>query len=161
MTPLGKQKLVRSTTNARILNLVEITYKDTNGTLQTKRYTNTEKDITYNNNVFESYNFTVVPSSVNDSSITDGTFTLSVVDRLWTSIARQLSEKPKLHLMIILEYFDSNNVSVYELLDENTYTLSKLSWNDVTLTWTMVYDDKQNVIVPCDIGTVYKIPALG
>jgi len=160
MTNLAKQKLVRMETYASFPYLIEVTYEDENGVIHTERYANADTEKTYNGNTYQPVCFTAVPPSQDNTTISDGKLTLSTVDDSWVIKVRNAQKRMKCVFVAVIDY-DENGVETIEEIETMSFTLVKARWNEETLEFNMLFDDRMNLQVPRDVATVLKVPALG
>ena len=160
MTNRTKQKIMRLETLAKFPYLIEVTYYDASGNSILERYANCDEDITYWGNVYTASFFSIKPPSRTNSSISDGKLTFSAVDQTWIEKIRNCSKRAKIRFIACIMYDNSNNVSTVEAIDDIDFTLTKCTWNDTTIEWTMLFDDRMNLMIPIDVATVQKVPGL-
>lgn len=160
MTNLAKQKIMRMETLAKFPYLIEVTYYDANGNPILERYANCDDDIAFNGNSYTASFFSIKPPSRTNSSISDGKLTISAVDQTWIQKVRNCGKRAKIRFIACIIYDDNNKVETVEAIDDITFTLTKCSWNDTTIEWTMLFDDRMNLQVPLDLATIQKVPAL-
>lgn len=159
MNATAVKELLRLNSNLKLVTLLAITYTTPSRTEETVYYNNSERNIVYNSKTYEPYDFMITPATYTESSVTDGSLTLSAIDQVWIEKIRNMPTRPYLTMTYLLIYGDKEDK--YDVLEEMTYLLNSANWNDTSIQWSMLYDDKMNLIFPCDKGTVDKIPALG
>lgn len=160
MTNLAKQKLVRMETYASFPYLIEITYEDENSVIHTEYYVNADEAKEYNGHTYQPACFSVVPPSQDNTTISDGKLTLSTVDDSWVLKVRNASKRMKCTFVAVINYEEGSTETIEEI-ETMVFTLVKARWNETTLDFNMLFDDRMNLQVPRDVATVLKAPALG
>lgn len=160
MTNIAKQKLLRLETLAKFPYLIDVTYYDAENNKITEHYANCDDDITYNDIVYTASYFQIKPPSRTNTSISDGKLTISAIDQTWIQKIRNCQKRAKIRFLACIVYDDNNSVETIEPIDDVVFTLTKCTWNDTTISWTMLFDDRMNLQVPCDVATIQKVPAL-
>ena len=160
MTNLAKQKLVRMETYASFPYLIEITYEDENSVIQTEYYANADEAKEYNNHTYQPACFTAVPPSQDNTTISDGKLTLSTVDDSWVLKVRNTTKRMKCTFVATINYEEGSTETIEEI-ETMSFTLVKARWNESTLEFNMLFDDRMNLQVPRDVATVLKVPELG
>lgn len=160
MTNKAKQLAVRMETYAKFPYLIEITFWDKNDNKIVERYANCEEDITFEDYVYKASFFKIKPPSRSNSEISDGTLTYSTIDQSWIQKIRDCKHRAKIRFLACIIYNEDNNVSMVEKIDDMKFTLTKCVWNERTVRWTMMFDDRMNLIIPVDSATFRKVPAL-
>lgn len=161
MTNRAKQIALKLEMYAKFPYLFEIKYYDKDNNLIIERYANCDDDIVFNGHTYQSALFSIKPPNRSNSSISDGQLKYSVIDQSMIQKIRNLKKKrAKLRFLACIVYDDENNVSYIEAIDDITFTLTKCNWNETSVSWNMMFDDRMNLQVPCDIATIQKVPAL-
>ena len=160
MTNLAKQKIVRTNTDASFPYLIELHYKDGNGVLHTERYVNADVEKEYNGETYEPACFSVVPPSQDNTSVTDGKLTFSVIDNNFINKIRDTQERMICVFVAVIDYEESGD-EVIEEIETMSFILVKANWNESECSFNMLYDDRMNYQVPMDVASVLKVPALG
>lgn len=160
MTKNANQQMVRLQTFAMFPYLIVIRYVDQNGDSHTERYANLDEDITYENEVYSACYFKVTPPTRDNSSISDGKIEFSTIDQSWIEKVRNAQSRFTCEFISAIKYDDNNQISGFEEIDRTKFTLTKANWNEKTISFTMMFDDRMNLCVPCDTANAYKCPAL-
>lgn len=158
MTNLAKQRIVRTETMAKFPYLIDVTY-EIGGVSCTEHYANSDDPITYGGRTYQPAFFTVVPPEMRDSSVTDGKLTLSTVDQTWILKVRNADKRMKCRFVACIVH-DADGGEIVEEIETMTFTLIKASWNESTLSFTMMFDDRLNLSVPLDMANELKVPGL-
>ena len=156
MTNLAKQKMIRMESMAKYPYLIKITYEDEENVLHTERYVNADEEKTFENEIYQPAFFTVQPPSRDNSTISDGKLVLSTVDQTWIAKVRNAPNRMKCQFVACIEYRD-DNTNYIEDIEKITFTLIKASWDESTLSFTMMFDDRLNLLVPRDVANAQKV----
>ena len=160
MTNVAKQKLTRTETDASFPYLIEITYTDKQGTVHTEHYVNADEAKEYDNETYYPISFSVTPPSMDNTSVTDGKLSISNIDNNFIEKVRDTQERMKCVFVAVIDY-DSSGSEVIEEMETMSFILVKASWNESELSFSMLFDDRMNIMCPPDVASVLKVPALG
>ncbi len=153
MTPAAKYQLLRMEAQAKFPFFIEIRNED----YGTFRYVNSDEDKIYNGQVYTAGFFTISPPERNESSISNAKITMSAIDQSWISKIRQTQKRSYIKFSACIQY-DANGSEIIEPLDEIEFTLTSVTWDDVTITWDMVFDENMNILIPCDVAGSLNVP---
>lgn len=159
MTNSAKRKIVRMETYAMFPYLIKITYDNGNGQMITERYVNSDEDKVYLGETYTASYFSIKPPSRDGSSISDGQLTLSTADQEWIVKVRKAQKRMKCTFVACIDY-EENGSETIEEIETMTFTLIRASWSENTMTFTMMFDDRMNLLFPLDVANELKIPAL-
>ncbi len=151
----AQQRLARLETQAMFPYLVEVTLPDNT----VYRYVNADSDIVYLNNTYSACFFNISPPEHTDKGIKDAQIVFSVLDNFWIEQVRTYDERVKCKFVALIDY-DANGQRYCESLDSNTFWLTDASWNDKTIQFTMKFDDKMEIQMPCQKFTQFSAPGL-
>ena len=98
MTNGARQRLVRMETRASFPFFIKINYENANGVEVTERYVNADEEKVYNNETYQPACFSVKPPSKSNSTVTDGSLTLSTIDQTWITKVRSTQLLPVLFM---------------------------------------------------------------
>lgn len=160
MTNLAKQKILRLETMAKFPYLISIHHYANDGTETIYRYANSESDIEYEGNVYSAGFFQINPPDKEQSSVTNGTLSLSCVDQFWITKIRETQRRAKVDFVASISYSDDLSIDYIEPIEEYTYELSVANSNDNQITFTMIFDEKRNVMIPTVRITPMIAPAI-
>lgn len=160
MRESAKQRLVRLNTQAEFPYLIEVTYYNKDGGVEIYRYANSDNNISFEGNVYESSCFSLQPPEKTQTSIGNASITISAVNQEWIRRIRDTQKRAKLRFIATIVY-DENGEQFVEAMEDYEFTLTEAKWNDITISWTMEFDNKMNIRIPCDSATSHKIPSLG
>lgn len=160
MTQTSVQQLARLQTMAMFPYLIKVTYTNESGEQVVERYANTDEDLTYDEEVYSACYFNVQPPTRTSSSVSDGKIEFSTVDQTWIEKVRGAKGKIYCEFISCIKYDDNNDIVGFEEIDRIKFTLTKASWNEKVVSFTMMYDDRMNLCIPCDTANALKNPAL-
>jgi hypothetical protein len=155
MTPKAEQLIARQQTYAKFPFLIKVSHEE----FGTFLYANSDRDITYEGEVYQAAYFTIDPPDRDGSKISNATISISAVDQFWIEKIRTTQIAANITFMAIIEYNDGG-VSGIEQMEEMDFTLRSADWNEDTITWEMVFDENMGIIVPCDTATTLKCPGV-
>jgi hypothetical protein len=149
----AQREIARRTTQAKFPYLIEIT--DVEG--GPFHYANSDQDIDYDNQTYLSAVFSIKPPDRDGSKIGDAQLTISAVDQQWIQKIRSTQKPAKLHFIAAIVYKEDGTLHT-EKLDENSFTLRMASWNEIAITWNMVFDENMAILLPAEDCTVLTCP---
>jgi hypothetical protein len=120
-------------------------------------FVNADESVTFEGNIYNSASFTIDPPSRDGDKIGDATLTLSAIDQFWIQKIRSVQKPAKLLFMAVIVYDEIEGVGV-EPMEEISFTLRVARYNEVSVTWTMVFDERMAVIVPVDTCNAMTTP---
>lgn len=154
----AKQKISRLECFAMFPYLIEVTLAS--GTVY--RYANCDKDINYNDNgtlkTFLAGWFDIDRPEEKENEISNGTLTVSSIDDTFKSVIRTEGKRATIRFVATILYDDNNSIETIEPIEDREFTLTDASWNDTSISWTMVFDVINDVTIPCDEATSVKCP---
>lgn len=153
MTPAAKYQLLRMESHARFPFFIEIKNDD----FGTFRYVNADTNKILDGQEYTAAWFSVSPPERNESSISNAKLTISAIDQEWVSKIRQTQKRSSVRFIACIQY-DSGGTEVIEPMEDTSFTLTSVSWDDISITWDMIFDDNMNIMVPCDIAGSLNIP---
>ena len=149
--------LARQRKVARFPYLIKITHEE--DTAFPMFFANASEDIEYDGDIYNSASFTIEPPSRDGDKVGDATITLSAIDQFWIQKIRANQKPAKLLLMAVIVYDDENTgIEGVEPMEEISFTLRVARFNEVSVTWTMVFDERMAIIVPADTCNVMNTP---
>lgn len=154
MTPEAKKQTIMERTRANFPYLIHL-YNEDYGDFY---YANTDRDIEYDGHTYVSCLFSVLPPQKTNTSISNTKLTLSAIDQTWIVKIRNTQKRSKVDFVALIGYYGNEGQYEIEPLSDSTFTLTDVSWDDVSITWTMIFDDRMDIRVPCDIGGSQNCP---
>lgn len=154
LTSLAKQKMLRMDTFASFPFLVEITHNNS-----IYRFVNSDSDKTFEGNVYTATVFAITPPSKDTDRISDGKVVFSNIDSFWTNLVRISDEIPKLRFVAVIEYENGNSVGI-EAIEDLSFNLTKPSWDEVQISFTMEYEYKRDIRVPAHLCDSITTPGV-
>jgi hypothetical protein len=155
MTNKAEQLIARQETYAKFPFLIRVVHE----TFGTFRYANSDKDITYNGDVYQAAYFTINPPDRDGNEINNGTLTISAVDQFWIEKIRTTQTAAGITFIAVIQY-DDGVISGIEPIEEMDFTLRAANWTEDAITWEMVFDENMAIVVPCDRATTLKCPGV-
>jgi hypothetical protein len=156
MTPKAEQLIARQETYAEFPFLIKVTHPLYPAPLY---FANSDGDIAYGGNVYKAAYFTITPPDKDGSKIGDGQLTISAVDQFWIEKIRTTQIPAKIKFMAMIVYKDGEVLGA-EPMEEMSFTLRAVNWNEIEITWAMVFDENIAINVPCDKATALKCPGV-
>jgi hypothetical protein len=148
MPPLSsyaQRQIAQQRTVASIPFLIKITHPEYPPML----YANSSTNITYNGEVYNAATFSIQPPDRDGAKMGTATLTISAIDQVWVEKIRATQKPAKLQFIAIIVY-NEGSISGVEPLDENCFTLRVANWNEISITWSMIFDENQSIMVPSD-----------
>jgi hypothetical protein len=140
-------------TAARFPYLIKITHPD----YPDMFFANSSQDITYKSDIYNAATFSVQPPDRDGSKIGDATLTMSAIDQVWIEKIRGTQKPAKLQFIAVIVYDQGSTIGI-EPLEENSFTLRAASWNELAITWNMVFDEVQSILIPSDLCNAQTAP---
>ena len=153
MTAYAKYQMLRMDSQARFPYFVEIRNED----LGVFRYVNLDEDKVFMGDTYTASWFTVTPPERNESSISNAKITISSVDQEWIQRIRSTQKRSTIRFVAAIDY-EQGGGEVIEPLADNMFVLTSASWDDLTITWDMVFDENMSIMIPCDIAGPLNVP---
>lgn len=110
-------------------------------------FTDYYNSVTYDEKTYESANFQITPSERTQSGIGNAQFSFSVVDQKWIEKIRNTQKRSTINVISVIIY-DDNTV---EPIEENNFVLTSINWDESSAIWDMVFDDRMDILIPCDV----------
>jgi hypothetical protein len=155
MTPYARRQIAQQRTAAKFPYLIKVTHDEYPPML----YANCYENITYNGEVYNAASFSISPPDRDGAKIGDATLTISAIDQVWPEKIRGTQKPAKLRFIAAIIY-DEGTISGIEALEENSFTLRGASWNELTVTWTMEFDNAMANRIPADICNAQTTPGI-
>lgn len=138
----AQKEVLRMETQALFPYLIEVTIGD-----EVKRFANSDLDIVFENNTYKASYFKLSPPERTQTGIKDASITISSLDLQWIKIIRETHEQSSIRFVACIVYAD--NETYVEPIDDITFKLTNVNWDDTTIKWTMKYDNLLNINMPC------------
>ena len=152
-----KSMLVQNDIPASFPFLIEV-WKPSDPT-NIERYVNASEDKEFDGETFTASSFKVQPPERNESGVRDANITISTIDQSWIEKVRTSNERYKIRFLAVIDY-DDDGTETIEPLDDITFTLTNATWQETTIQFTMKFDDRMEVNVPCQKLDQFVAPAL-
>ena len=134
--------------------LIKITHED----YGTFLYCNASHDITYDGETYQQAVFKITPPEITATSVGNATLTMSTVDQEWIAKIRGTQKRANVRFIAAIVY--QNGGQVIEPLFDNEFVLTQAQWTEISVTWTMVFDDKWDINIPCQIMDSLNAPGV-
>jgi len=122
-------------------------------------FVNASEDVTYKGIIYHAASFSIDPPDRDGSKIGDATLTLSTVDQEWIVRIRRNQKPAKLEFVAVIIYDDTQTgIECIEPLEDMSFTLRAASFNEIAVTWTMVFDENMAINVPADTCNAMTTP---
>jgi hypothetical protein len=145
VTPYAQSLVARQRTRAKFPYLIEIAHPDYE---MPWRYANSDTDIDYGGHTYQSALFSLRPPDRDGGKIGNASLSISAVDQYWIEKIRAAQKPAALRFIAVIVYDGQDGTSITpEPLEENIFTLRKAGWNEVTITWEMIFDETQSYIL--------------
>jgi hypothetical protein len=150
-----QQLLARQRKNGSFPYLIQIEYED-GGRTVTMNYVNEAEDITFEGKVYNAASFHIEPPGRDGDKIGDATLTISAIDQFWIQKIRAAQKPAKLLFIAVVVYEDGSRMA--ERMEEMSFTLRVARFNEMSITWTMVFDERMSIVVPSDACNAMTTP---
>jgi hypothetical protein len=149
--------LARQRKVARFPYLIKIEYEEDNNVF-TLYFVNSDEPVTYEGNIYNAASFSIEPPSRDGDKVGDATLTISAIDQFWIQKIRAVQKPAKLLFIAVIVYDEENGREGVEPMEEMSFTLRLASFNEISVTWTMVFDERMAILVPVDICNAMNTP---
>jgi hypothetical protein len=142
VSPFSKRQITQQRTAASFPCLIEITHGDD----PEMCYTNASENISYEGKVYNAAAFSIQPPDRDGSKIGDAVLTMSAVDQVWPEKIRGTRIPAKLRFIAAIVY-QEGSIAGIEPLEENSFTLREADWDEISVSWSMRFDERMAVII--------------
>lgn len=160
MTTNSQKQLLRMETYAKFPYLIVVKYKDEDDVSHEEYFVNKDEDVIYQEQTYQACYFQVVPPTKSNSGLSDGRITFSTIDQSWIQRVRSAVGRITIEFIACIDYSAIETSNYIEEIEKTKFTLIKSSWNDTEIQFTMMYDDRMNLVVPSDVCNNINTPAL-
>jgi hypothetical protein len=160
MTTEAKRKIMKMETYAKFPYLIEVTYKKNDGTQEVLRFANSDEDIEYDDETFTAGYFEITPPTRENGEISDAKITISAIDQTWIERIRNTSKRSTIRFIAVIQH-EENGETVIEPIEDMEFELTKATWDDSAIQWTMEFDNLLDINLPLDEMTSLNCPQLG
>lgn len=157
MTTKAQHEMLTKDTQAKFPYLIHISHDD----LGDWYYCNTDEEISYGGHHYTPALFSIEQPEETTTSIKNTKLSLSIVDTEedWIATIRNSGHKRfKLELVAAIAYYDGNGLPVIEPIESNEFILTDANWEDLMVSWSVVFDDNMNIQIPCDVAGAANFP---
>lgn len=155
-TPKAKQQMFRLSTSAKFPALLEITHPSLDGGVL--RLINSDQSVEYNGKLFNAANFSYTAPKYSDKQMGDGSITISAIDQSIIVAIRKMNGRAK--AVVVAAFYFDEGILLFESMEEWKFSLTQVSWDNLSATWQMQYDDRMRIMAPCDKMTPQKCPGV-
>jgi hypothetical protein len=142
ISSFSKRKITQQRTPASFPVLIEIAPEGE----PVLYYTNASENITYDGKIYNAASFSIQPPDRDGSKIGDATLTMSAIDQVWIEKIRSTKIPAKLRFIAVIVYKEGSIAGI-EPLEENSFTLRAANWNDISISWSMHFDERMAIII--------------
>jgi hypothetical protein len=138
---------MRQRTAASFPFLIKIDYYDPDSkSTKTLHYTNATENITYGADNYLAAAFSVQPPERDGAKIGDATLTISAIDQVLIEKIRATQIPAKLRFIAVIVYKEGS-VAGIEPLEDNVFTLREARWDELSVSWSMRFDENMAIII--------------
>jgi hypothetical protein len=144
LSPRVQKLLAAQRTAAKFPYLIRIVHP--NPDYPDMLYANSSENIEYDNKIYEAASFSIQPPERDGPKIGAATLTISAVDQVWIEKIRVTQKPAELHFIAVIVY-DEHGTAGIESLEENSFTLRGTQWDELSISWELVFDERQENII--------------
>jgi len=108
-------------------------------------FANSSKDVIHKGITYEASTFTIQLPDRDGAKIGNATLTISAIDQFWIERIRTIQKPAALQFIAVIV-----NDGQVEELENNSFTLRASNWNEISITWEMIFDENMAIVVPAD-----------
>jgi hypothetical protein len=153
MTEYAQREIARRNTQAKFPVLIKIEHEE----LGDFYYANSDQDIIYDGNTYYASVFSLEPPDKDGDKVGNARITISAIDQIWIQRIRSTQKPARLYFIAAILYDKNGNIQV-EKLEENSFILRSASWNEIAISWEMVFDENMTILLPAEDCTVLTCP---
>jgi hypothetical protein len=153
MTNYVKRELARSNTQAQVPLLIKITHE----ALDDSYYANSDQDILYEGQPYVGSVFSIDPPNKDMATVSNGRITISAIDQQWIQTIRSTQKPATLHFIAAIMYDKAGN-QYLEKLEENAFTLRSAGWNEIAISFDMIFDENMTILLPAEDCDPFTCP---
>ena len=158
LTKNAVNTIIKSDVRAEFPYLIKITHKLNDGTENVYYLANSDTDITYDSHLYKASCFSIVPPEEKFDGFTNASLTLSAVDNVWIERIRSSQQISKIEFVAAIKYLNQN-LSI-EPREEYECILRDATFDDKSITWTLVFDELLEVNLPMIVIDKFNCSAL-
>lgn len=153
MTNYVKRELARRNTQAKFPLLIKIEHE----ALGNFYYANSDQDIQYDGQTYTGSVFSLAPPNKDMDKVSSGSLTISTIDQQWIEKIRSTQIPAKLYFMASIVY-DTNGTIQIEKLGEDSFTLRAANWNEIAISFDMIFDENMTILLPAEDCDPFTCP---
>jgi hypothetical protein len=100
----------------------------------------------YNGKIYNASTFSLQPPDRDGSKIGDATITISAIDQVWIEKIRSTQLPAKLRFVAAIVY-EEGSIAGIEPIEENSFTLRAANWNEISIQWSLIFDENMANII--------------
>jgi hypothetical protein len=152
----AQRELARRNTQAKLPVLIKVESEDF-GDLY---YANSDEDILYDGNKYLASAFSIEPPDRDGDKIGGARISISAIydNQTWIQRIRTAQKPARLHFIAAILFGEGD--AQFEKLEENSFTLRSASWNEIAISWEMVFDENMTILLPAEDCTVLTCPGV-
>lgn len=155
-TAMSQARMLRLDSMARFPYLMEII----TASGEVTRFANTDDEVEWDNQTYYPCSFNIVAPDVKENSVGNGNITMSAIDQTLIMAVRKQQEKLRIRFVAVIEYEDDFAIDTIEAMEDTEFKLANVTWDDLTISGTLIFDDLMDVNLPCDVSNSQNCPAL-
>jgi hypothetical protein len=142
MTPIVQKILSRHESLAKFPYLIKITHPEYADML----YANSTENILFRGDIYNSATFSLQPPDLDGPRVGAASLTISAIDQVWIEKIRMTQVPAQLQFIAVIDY-DDTGIAGIEAVDENSFTLRAAKWDEKSITWDLIFDERQAYII--------------
>ena len=158
MTTKAQHEMLAQATQAKFPYLIHISHK----TLGDWYYCNSGDSIEFGGRTYRPSLFSIESPEKTSTSMKDTRLTLSVVDTEeddWiANIRNSGNTRFEMEMTATILYYDDDAKPVVEEIEKNSFVLTNASWDGVSVSWAVVFDENMSILVPVDVAGAANVP---
>lgn len=143
----AKHEALKDSSTASYPFLIKIRHNN-----EVYRYAKYFEDVTFFDEVYLASDFTFTPPEESIDGIKDAHLTISDVDQSWTERIRKANtfDVITVEFVAVIVYDDNGEMNVSEI-ESILFNVRNVNGNGITLDADLVFDERTEINVPCDI----------
>lgn len=117
-------------------------------------YANCDEEIEFENETYVPAWFEFSPPERKESSIGNSSITISALpdeqNGSWIEKIRGTQARSTAEVVGVIVYDNDGEMEVEEC-ERYVFTLTNARWNELSITWDMIFDEDMNILIPCGV----------
>lgn len=156
ISPKAAQQMVRLNSSAYFPILLQIVSTAFDGGEMC--LVNNKTDLEYGGKTYRAACFEFSPPKYTDKKIGNATLSISTINQEVLIAIREMRERATAN--VIAAFYYDDGVLTFEPMEEWSFSLRRVSWNELVATWEMIFDDRMDNVAISDRLSPQKCPAL-